>query len=302
MSHPHDPRLDFVAQLRHLEAAHSHERVSERATHHHEHAITVAADAAAPRGITSFATWSAAAAVFAGLAWWLALGSRGALQRPGDAEASASGYVARPATTTADSQRRRAARHHPPPTSPQAPPASAPATEADIADSSRDPTFREATGRPDVVAVSPLDDERPPPPRSRSNAGVGRSAAEPRPGQDSPSTRRPGAAAEVSQPQRTPPARSLGELLEQSNAFRARRDYRRAHRLLSQALKQPWDRRTEELLSVELGEVLSRYDPEAACRHWRRHRRRFAAKRPATATAQWAHRAGCEAGSTLPSP
>ncbi len=57
-----------------------------------------------------------------------------------------------------------------------------------------------------------------------------------------------------------------------------------------------WDRRTAQVLSYELGEIMARHlgDREAACAHWVRHRERFEGGRYARAVANAVERLGCE--------
>ena len=53
--------------------------------------------------------------------------------------------------------------------------------------------------------------------------------------------------------------------------------YAEAARRLRQALQLRWDRRTAQVLSYELGQILERHlgDTKAACRHWTRHQRKY---------------------------
>lgn len=74
-------------------------------------------------------------------------------------------------------------------------------------------------------------------------------------------------------------------IIEKVATLRARGRYRAAADVLRRALRRPWERRTAEVLSYELGRILERqlHDEQAACAHWRRHDERFGAGRYADA-------------------
>lgn len=105
--------------------------------------------------------------------------------------------------------------------------------------------------------------------RAAEASGDAASAVEPR---DRPSTRPADAA----------------RIIERVATLRARGQYRAAATVLRRALRRPWERRTAEVLSYELGRILERQldDDEAACAHWRRHEARFGWGRYADAVAR----------------
>jgi transmembrane sensor len=78
------------------------------------------------------------------------------------------------------------------------------------------------------------------------------------------------------------------KIIARVNALRASGRYGAAADLLRRALRRPWDRRTAEVLSYELGRILERqlHDEAAACTHWRQHEDRFGGGRYADAVAR----------------
>jgi ferric-dicitrate binding protein FerR (iron transport regulator) len=74
-----------------------------------------------------------------------------------------------------------------------------------------------------------------------------------------------------------PTAEAAAQIIEQVEALRRRGFYEAAANRLRRALKRGWDRRTAEVLSYELGQILQRHlsDRDASCRHWAGHRARF---------------------------
>ena len=74
-------------------------------------------------------------------------------------------------------------------------------------------------------------------------------------------------------------------IAETVTRLRAASRYGEAARVLRKALRRRWSGRTAQVFSYELGEILERHqaDHEAACRHWRRHAKRFPAGRYADA-------------------
>jgi hypothetical protein len=72
--------------------------------------------------------------------------------------------------------------------------------------------------------------------------------------------------------------RSVTALIDEVTALRARGEYRTAATRLETALAEPgWDRRAAEVLSFELGTILTRHlgDAPRACRHWAAHLERW---------------------------
>ena len=107
-------------------------------------------------------------------------------------------------------------------------------------------------------------------------------AVEPREGKSSRSTTARHASSEL------PAGESsveLRKIVAQVTELRAQRQYRAAVSLLRGALAERWDKRTREVLSYELGTILSTQlpDRQAACRHWAEHREQFPAGRYARA-------------------
>jgi hypothetical protein len=100
---------------------------------------------------------------------------------------------------------------------------------------------------------------------------------EPRP---APTLRRAPASASATRPSTAPP--SATDLIDEVTALRARGEYDTAARRLESALASPgWDRRAAEVLSFELGTILTRHigDVQRACRHWNEHLDRFTSPR-----------------------
>ncbi len=65
-------------------------------------------------------------------------------------------------------------------------------------------------------------------------------------------------------------------VIERVTELRAQKSYRAAAAELRAALRRKWDRRTSQVLSYELGEILrSSGDTAAACRHFATHQRKF---------------------------
>jgi transmembrane sensor len=88
----------------------------------------------------------------------------------------------------------------------------------------------------------------------------------------------------------------LRRIVEQVAELRAERQYQAAVSLLRDALGRRWDRRTREVLSYELGMILSTQlrDRDGACAHWAAHRERFPAGRYTKAIARAQARVGCD--------
>jgi uncharacterized cupin superfamily protein len=105
-------------------------------------------------------------------------------------------------------------------------------------------------------------------------------------------------ATDESQATRHPEAsrRSVTALIDEVTALRARGDYRTAATLLETALAEPgWDRRAAEVLSFELGTILTRHlgDVSRACRHWAAHLERWKNTRYHEAIERHRTRLGC---------
>ena len=94
-------------------------------------------------------------------------------------------------------------------------------------------------------------------------------------------------ASEPRDPPSTRPADAT-RIIEKVASLRARGRYRAAADLLRRALRRPWERRTAEVLSYELGRILERQldDDAAACAHWRKHDERFGGGRYADAVSR----------------
>ncbi|MEX1362157.1 MAG: FecR domain-containing protein [Nannocystaceae bacterium] len=94
---------------------------------------------------------------------------------------------------------------------------------------------------------------------------------------------------------RRPSPEELSAIVTQVTELRAQRQYRAAVSLLRGALAERWDRRTREVLSYELGTILSTQlpDREAACAHWVEHREQFPAGRYARAVDRAEERLSC---------
>jgi transmembrane sensor len=92
-----------------------------------------------------------------------------------------------------------------------------------------------------------------------------------------------------------PSSEELRRVVDQVAELRAQRQYQAAVSLLRDALHQRWDRRTREVLSYELGTILSTQLPDAAgaCAHWAAHRKQFPAGRYARAIARAEDRLSC---------
>jgi transmembrane sensor len=88
----------------------------------------------------------------------------------------------------------------------------------------------------------------------------------------------------------------LRRIVEQVAELRAQRQYQAAVSLLREALGRRWDRRTREVLSYELGTILTTQlrDHAGACAHWTAHREQFPAGRYARAIARAEERLSCE--------
>jgi len=94
----------------------------------------------------------------------------------------------------------------------------------------------------------------------------------------------------------TPSSEELRRVVDQVAELRAQRQYQAAVSLLRDALRQRWDRRTREVLSYELGTILSTqlHDAAVACGHWGTHREQFPSGRYARAIARAEDRLGCK--------
>jgi transmembrane sensor len=93
-----------------------------------------------------------------------------------------------------------------------------------------------------------------------------------------------------------PSSDQLRRIVDQVADLRAQRQYQAAVTLLRDALRQRWDRRTREVLSYELGTILSTQLPDetAACAHWATHRKQFPSGRYARAIDRAEHRLTCD--------
>lgn len=93
-----------------------------------------------------------------------------------------------------------------------------------------------------------------------------------------------------------PSSEELRRVVDQVALLRSQRQYQAAVSLLRDALRQRWDRRTREVLSYELGTILSTQlrDATSACAHWQAHREQFTAGRYARAIERVQERLGCE--------
>jgi transmembrane sensor len=93
-----------------------------------------------------------------------------------------------------------------------------------------------------------------------------------------------------------PSSDELRRIVDQVALLRAQRQYQAAASLLRDALRQRLDRRTHEVLSYELGTILSTqlHDEAGACAHWQAHRQRFPAGRYTNAIERAEARLGCE--------
>ena len=86
---------------------------------------------------------------------------------------------------------------------------------------------------------------------------------------------------------RKPKQPDADAIIAEVTALRGAGRYDAAARRLRQALQLRWDRRTGQVLSYELGQILERHlgDTRAACKHWAKHRRRYPEGRYAGAVA-----------------
>lgn len=86
------------------------------------------------------------------------------------------------------------------------------------------------------------------------------------------------------------------EIIGHVGVLRAQRKYRAAVVELRAALRERWDRRTAEVLSYELGELLHRHlgERQAACDHLRKHQERFENGRYDTAIERTRAKLQCE--------
>lgn len=107
---------------------------------------------------------------------------------------------------------------------------------------------------------------------------------------------KPSRSTSTSGERQAPPADELEAIVSQVTELRAQRKYRAAVSLLRGALAEGWDRRTREVLSYELGTILSTQLPDrgTACEHWVEHRQAFPSGRYARAVARAEGRLGCE--------
>lgn len=109
----------------------------------------------------------------------------------------------------------------------------------------------------------------------------------------------PGASTSAS-PNRSRTARrdaALRKIVDEVTELRAQRKYPQAAKLLREAIDDSrWTQHTREVLSYELGTILSTQlsDTDAACAHWQRHEKRFSAGRYARAVERTQARLGCE--------
>lgn len=97
-------------------------------------------------------------------------------------------------------------------------------------------------------------------------------------------------------PPATKPADDPSAVIEHAASLRARGEHHEAARVLRAALRdRGWDRRTAQVLSYELGELLTRHlgDADAACEHWAEHQRRYAGGRYDAAVKRAQARLGC---------
>lgn len=91
-----------------------------------------------------------------------------------------------------------------------------------------------------------------------------------------------------------PSSEELRRIVDRVAELRAQRQYPAAVSLLRDALRERWDRHTREVLSYELGTILSTQLHDAgACAHWAAHREQFPAGRYARAIDRAEERLGC---------
>jgi len=100
----------------------------------------------------------------------------------------------------------------------------------------------------------------------------------------------------------TPSSEELRRIVDRVADLRAQRQYQAAVTLLRDALRERWDRRTREVLSYELGTILSTQlrDEAGACAHWAAHREQFPAGRYARAIERAEERLGCPGAKRAP--
>lgn len=135
----------------------------------------------------------------------------------------------------------------------------------------------EAAGSRDAAPVSPRAESRPSVGRRPARKPATHSAPEARP---TPSGSSDEAAA----------------IIEEVARLRAQGRYADAASVLRRANKaRRWDRRTAQVLSYELGEIIERHldDTAAACKHWARHQARFRGGRYARAITAAQERLDC---------
>ena len=109
---------------------------------------------------------------------------------------------------------------------------------------------------------------------------------------------------EVDVPEAVPPVRKRSRrgtekqaaaIIERVTALRAEKRYGAAITEVRRALRRSWDRRTAQVLSYELGELLrAAEDTIAACDHFAAHQRRYPGGRYATAVDRVLERLDCE--------
>ncbi|MCR9164555.1 MAG: FecR domain-containing protein [Nannocystaceae bacterium] len=114
----------------------------------------------------------------------------------------------------------------------------------------------------------------------------------------------PGPEVEFVEPDVPPPVRKRARrgtqkqaaaIIERVTALRAEKRYGAAITEVRRALRRPWDRRTAQVLSYELGELLrAAEDTLAACDHFAAHQRRYPSGRYATAVERVLERLDCE--------
>jgi len=148
--------------------------------------------------------------------------------------------------------------------------------------------FRAPDGRTRLLAPGqslswPLAPEQPAPPAPAT--------PEPPPSAD---TTRPGATLRPAPPRLTPEAAE--SLLDEVERLRSQGRYREAAGRLRESLHRVAERPTRERLSYELGTILTHHlrDSAAACRHWRRHLRRFGTARYGREIDEARRTLGCE--------
>lgn len=85
-------------------------------------------------------------------------------------------------------------------------------------------------------------------------------------------------------------------VIERVNELRAQGRYQKAVKVLRQALRRRWDRRTSQVLSYELGELLHRHigDRGSACAHLKRHQAKYPRGRYDDAIARTLAKLSCD--------